>query len=847
MRYASRVRDNETRIAVLRRVDGLFELIVERREDGQTPLYVEHLRPLRRPNNSEGERDLLKAWDLLGAVREIEQPVLEAVRFVLGVTVIDPEGERPTLEPLEITPPPPPHKPTAANPRAYQGTKDRPPKPKRPALRDLRPHLCVAGGQDRLVQLLTAELGDIELPKEHRDAPPGFRRGLAWFTTLSPDRHEGALAVHHALDLERDAPLRLAAAVFAKDLGDHAIAWLRLACHIDPTCRIQFLELVTETQTKSLDPQPLAADLTAIAANCTEKNFATRVRYALLIAYEGDSIGDSLWAFEQADLHAPDFDFQRFDDDHDYLPPLDEDERAQLQTFFDAYFPEAEWDVMHIWGACCIDGTLPDELANVATAQLKAPAARRLGKALANAIIYDDADMESWHKHSAALRRFVRAMQGVPFQIKAAHLLFELVWENSLEHLPFATRQIPLICVEPLAEETDIEVPLERFGFVSQANQERLLQANARCYQVLDDESTRTNDAWLISCGFDSLVKHAEHQFTTAFIEHPRTLCRTSRTLGLLAKPQRHAIVQQVMASPLGRDTAAMSADSLVEVVAQHGPKSGTSPVPKKLRQHVAGEVQLSEAQVERATNVTRKAWPAIICDTMQELALTQMARSLGSEDVDLRELNEQMLHALKLQSGMHTNKRGIRRLLRACHQGDESYLQQHPRNQAWLQARQSIAERWRQGITMTEDVSGQGTVTLAIEHNPLEALRLGTYAGSCFGLGGRFSWSAAGIVLDINKQVVFARDNKGRFLARQVVVMTDANRLACYGVYPESSSAMQKVFRSFDIAFAEQLGVALATDDDDDTDISSLVATGWWDDGIWTGVDDPDPNKDGE
>ncbi|MFK7742549.1 MAG: hypothetical protein AB8H80_19715 [Planctomycetota bacterium] len=835
--------ESETRIALLRRVDGLFELTVTRREGGQAPTYVERMRPLRRPNNSVGERELLEAWELLGAVREIEPPIVEAVRYILGVTVLDPEGERPTLRPLDITPPPAPHQPTAAHPRAYQGTKDRPPKPKRPDLRDLRPYLCAVGSQDRLVRLLRAELGDIELPQEERDAPPGFRRGLAWFATMEPARYEGARSVHHALDLERDVPLRHAAAVFAHDLTKHVIAWLRLACHVEPARRIQFLDLVRETNAKNCDPESSAAGLTAIAANCTDKNFVTRMRYALAVAHKGDAVGDLHGAFELADLHAPAFDFQTYEDEHGDLAPLAEDARRQLQSFYDAYFPEAEWDAMAIWAACCIDEALPGELANIASAQLQAPAARKLGLALAQAILYDDANLASWRECRDALRRFVEAMQGVPFQVKATSVLAELVWEDLLDHLDYAAKLIPLVCVAPLAEASDIDVPLARFGFVSERNRERLLQAADQSYQVLDKEAARSNDAGLISCGFDSLTKHAEHQFAAAFLEHPRTLCRTSRTLGLLAKPQRDAIVQHVMASPLGGDTAVMSESALLECLAQHGPHAATVPIPKRLRQHVAGDVELTEAQLDRATDIARKAWPAIICERMQELALAQMANSLGRDDVDLRELNEQMLHALKLQAGMQSNQRGIRRLLRACHEGNGNYLRMHPRNQAWLQSHHAIADDWLEGIRVSDEVEGHGVVTLAIEHNPLEALRLGSYAGSCLGLGGSFAWSAAGIVLDINKQVVFARDPKGRFLARQVLGMTDTGRLACYDVYPESRGALRKLFRRFDVAFAERLAVSLATDseggDEGDTTIPTLVASEWWDDGIWTGDDE--------
>ena len=41
----------------------------------------------------------------------------------------------------------------------------------------------------------------------------------------------------------------------------------------------------------------------------------------------------------------------------------------------------------------------------------------------------------------------------------------------------------------------------------------------------------------------------------------------------------------------------------------------------------------------------------------------------------------------------------------------------------------------------------------------------MGTYVGSCLGLGGICADSSAAVLLDINKQVVYARDQHGRLL----------------------------------------------------------------------------------
>ena len=50
--------------------------------------------------------------------------------------------------------------------------------------------------------------------------------------------------------------------------------------------------------------------------------------------------------------------------------------------------------------------------------------------------------------------------------------------------------------------------------------------------------------------------------------------------------------------------------------------------------------------------------------------------------------------------------------------------------------------------------------------------------------LGGDNAHAAVAIMLDVNKHVVFARNVRGRFVARQVVAISDDGKLVCYGVY---------------------------------------------------------------
>lgn len=123
------------------------------------------------------------------------------------------------------------------------------------------------------------------------------------------------------------------------------------------------------------------------------------------------------------------------------------------------------------------------------------------------------------------------------------------------------------------------------------------------------------------------------------------------------------------------------------------------------------------------------------------------------------------------------------------------------------------------------------------MELNPLEVLQLGTYVGSCLGMGGMLAVSAAAVVLDINKTVVYARNQQGKVIARQLLAISEQDQLVAFSVYPDSvSAAIKKMFVEYDRAFAAHLNVRLH-EPDSDTDypeIARPISSYWWDDTAW-------------
>lgn len=190
------------------------------------------------------------------------------------------------------------------------------------------------------------------------------------------------------------------------------------------------------------------------------------------------------------------------------------------------------------------------------------------------------------------------------------------------------------------------------------------------------------------------------------------------------------------------------------------------------------------------------------------------------------------------MQPSAEENRRAIRKALRARIDGDATYVVAHPESQAWLRRHPAVdATLWHGGLVLQRSIGdgdGAREVRLDIERDPLEVLRMGTYVGTCLGLGGSQAYSAAAVVLDINKCVVYCRDASGTVLARQLLAISEREQLYCFAVYPDSTQdEIVELFWEYDRAFANALGLPLydpsvdATDGE--VDIAYVLAKGWW------------------
>jgi hypothetical protein len=334
-------------------------------------------------------------------------------------------------------------------------------------------------------------------------------------------------------------------------------------------------------------------------------------------------------------------------------------------------------------------------------------------------------------------------------------LFGEGVWDTSLDEgdmrsdLRFLLACVPRVCRAPNAARSFVYDPLQYFTALDAAGQAAILKAPDRSFEVIDKACIRKNDGRAIGCGVLSLCRILPKLLVPAFEQCPGPLVRAARILGLLSTPDREGLVTSLREGALFEDPTGHDASRLVELLDARGRPDAVSIVSKRLRQHVDGEVVLKPDQLNRHVQRLREGWNAVLCDELEAAAVTLMKERVGVETIE----SDAMRHAVLLQTTAEEHRRSLRRLLVAHARGDNTWLRSHPANQLWLARHPRIDPcLWAEGIGLERELEGLGRISLRVETNPLEALRLGTYVGSCLGIGGRFTYSAAAIVLDINK-----------------------------------------------------------------------------------------------
>lgn len=90
--------------------------------------------------------------------------------------------------------------------------------------------------------------------------------------------------------------------------------------------------------------------------------------------------------------------------------------------------------------------------------------------------------------------------------------------------------------------------------------------------------------------------------------------------------------------------------------------------------------------------------------------------------------------------------------------------------------------------------------------------------------------------MLDINKNVVYARNQRGLVLGRQLIAISEEDELVCFHVYAGNPEQLEPLFGEFGRALAARLRVATFNPSTATSgyQIASILSHEWWDDGAW-------------
>lgn len=135
----------------------------------------------------------------------------------------------------------------------------------------------------------------------------------------------------------------------------------------------------------------------------------------------------------------------------------------------------------------------------------------------------------------------------------------------------------------------------------------------------------------------------------------------------------------------------------------------------------------------------------------------------------------------------------------------------------------------WIEGIGPRAYGEGELSLTLALEADPLELLHMGGHFHTCLSPNSFNFFSAITNAVDINKRVLYGRDRAGRVQGRCLLALTDAGHIVTFYAYNHHA---RYAFTAHARAFVTELASAMGVVPVPDGEVSTLLASEWYDDG---------------
>ena len=845
------------------------------------------------------QKQLIQSWEALRTAKFPHAEILFHILVVLSETIVG-DYDRVPLPSLTFGQDAmePARRPTAAHPRAFKGTKYQPPKSREADTVNLCPYLC----DEQSVSLLRTRLrafwpdaiarlsiAGYRIPTDcslhfaaltaigsTADLPLPFQAAL-----LSQLRGQEKAVVNQCLvlywKLEMDANPDLLAA-FARLLTlqtlssqeyslPNILQWGEFVTLQPPEHRAVFMTMLAETEAVQVDPFTLTPSITQEFSELYAQPFWKYRLYSLLRALRLGLDGEYFIAgFTLAN---------EFDEDYLFhavtqcgAVPAEPTERLIRQMRqADKYF-----NPMRLWQLCGEFPAFTPLLTAVDWAKY-APDAAEAFLNFSLSVLWQDWPQEKKRKawrfisHNVpAIERLLASISS-DYHLKCLNLLQSCLcdWDAGAmtqQFADFGFAVLKRLCAPPFRTKPfDDRILPDCARSLNEEQRQIFLDSPQSSFLRLEESCVRIGSGNLVQAGLYSLFRLAPGWTVQCFRSYPAKLCKVARLLGCFSDGLRDSVMRDFARDTLAiqniADLDLMAAFQLIserhpEHVNPENPEPSKSNriIPRQIREHLANKKILDATRLTFYRAEMEKRLLLAQLEILETASLQAMYTGFGS-DMTI-DPDDNIFHAMQIRCDITHNRRCFHKFLRAYLSGNKDYILQHPRSQLWLKRHFRIDPTvWCEGIKFpVRQLEGHGSVQLLVETEPLEALKMGTYVGSCLGVGGVMAHSAIANMLDVNKQAIYARDSTGKVLARQLVAISDDDQLVCFEVYPyELAASIKKLFLDYDILFAHSLGIIrydenAKSNSEADTEVDSEAETGykiqnvlsqyWWDDGAW-------------
>ncbi len=235
--------------------------------------------------------------------------------------------------------------------------------------------------------------------------------------------------------------------------------------------------------------------------------------------------------------------------------------------------------------------------------------------------------------------------------------------------------------------------------------------------------------------------------------------------------------------------------------------------------------------KLERATYRTLlRVWQADLDQTLR----LKLAEWLAVEDVPAWFTEPRQLRLLAPIFGLNGSFRSLalRLLQKRCGPAPWS-LVDDPANQSFIKRMTARGIDMAPWLEPSEPVAMTGKngkqVWLSFETDPLEIFLMGEHFKTCLSLGSFNFFSVFANAADINKQVVYARDEQGKIQGRCLMAITSIGTILTFEAYAHDRTLG---FDQMMGQFAEGLAQQMKTMVVQRGEVPHLVATDWYDDG---------------